>query len=450
MRQDVLAHDGGGFARFCASEGGVHHMIGEWRVGSSVVRGTSMKLDGSPGLGPLSSTKGHAAVLVVSSLCFGAAALPVLARPSTAQVLASASLNDARAGHTATTLEDGTILIVGGENRSGVLDSAEIFDPAASSSISTGSMLSRRVDHTATLLSDGRVLVTGGRRGRTILQSTEIYDPATRSFAPGPGMTRARSGHSATLLRNGRVLAVGGESSGAADVFDPAQWRFVSQGQLHESRSFAGAALLSDGSVLVAGGFDATGHPMQSAEVYSVSRQGFTPIPHRMQVPRERPVLRVLPNGNVLVIGGNLDGSMELFDAEKREFRGWAKVINESNALSDILRARTRSGLIHPIDAGDVLLQSQLTQEARELLDRTAFSLAEIPGGNQAVVTGGMNSVGRFLRSALILPSSDAAITTDQSDYPPGSTVEIAGTGWQPGELVEITIHEEPSAYTDA
>src|SRR4029450_5284002 len=69
-----------------ASEGGAQHMIGAWRGGSPVIRGTFMKLEGSPSLGALSSTKGHAAVLVVSGLCFGAAALPVFARPTTAQV----------------------------------------------------------------------------------------------------------------------------------------------------------------------------------------------------------------------------------------------------------------------------------------------------------------------------------------------------------------------------
>src|SRR5215831_5819903 len=345
------------FASAPAFRGGAQHMIGPWRIGPPVVGGTFMRLDGFSGLGPLSTTKGHATVLVVSGLCLGAAALPMFARPATAQVLASASLNDARAGHTATTLENGTILIVGGENRSGILDSAELFDPSTGSSVSTGSMLSRRADHTATLLSDGRVLVTGGHHGRSALQSTEIYDPTTRSFMQGPGMTRARSGHSATLLRNGRVLIVGGDSSGGADIFDPTQWSFVSQGQLHEDRSFAGAALLSDGAVLVVGGADATGQPMRSAELYSSSRQGFTLIPHLMQVPRERPLLRVLPDGNVLIVGGNLDGSMELFDVEKREFRGWARALNESNVLSEILRARTRSSLIHPIDPADVLMQ---------------------------------------------------------------------------------------------
>src|SRR5437870_5153035 len=43
----------------------------------------------------------------------------------------AAQLNLARSGHTATRLPDGRVLIAGGENSSGVLNSTEIFDPAA-------------------------------------------------------------------------------------------------------------------------------------------------------------------------------------------------------------------------------------------------------------------------------------------------------------------------------
>jgi hypothetical protein len=31
-----------------------------------------------------------------------------------------------------------------------------------------------------------------------------------------------------------------------------------------------------------------------------------------------------------------------------------------------------------------------------------------------------------------------ASVTTDQSDYPPGSTATINGSGFQPGETVEL------------
>ncbi|MGN6540529.1 MAG: hypothetical protein ACTHKY_06940, partial [Ginsengibacter sp.] len=39
--------------------------------------------------------------------------------------------------------------------------------------------------------------------------------------------------------------------------------------------------------------------------------------------------------------------------------------------------------------------------------------------------------------------SQTATIKTDQLDYPPGSTVIITGTGWQPGETVTLQVLHE-------
>jgi ABC-type phosphate transport system substrate-binding protein len=35
---------------------------------------------------------------------------------------------------------------------------------------------------------------------------------------------------------------------------------------------------------------------------------------------------------------------------------------------------------------------------------------------------------------------AQASVTTDQSDYPPGSTVQISGSGFQPGETVQLQV----------
>ena len=51
--------------------------------------------------------------------------------PALAQVVANASLNVEHRGHTATQLKDGKILVIGGENASGPVSQAEIFDPSS-------------------------------------------------------------------------------------------------------------------------------------------------------------------------------------------------------------------------------------------------------------------------------------------------------------------------------
>ena len=83
-----------------------------------------------------------------------------------------------RAYHTATLLDDGTVLVTGGvDYGSSVTASAEVFDPGQATFSPTGGMGTARYFHAACLLNDGRVLVTGGRDGDTRpLSTAELYD----------------------------------------------------------------------------------------------------------------------------------------------------------------------------------------------------------------------------------------------------------------------------------
>ena len=88
-----------------------------------------------------------------------------------------------------------------------------------------------RVGHTATLLNDGRVLVIGGQDGElNTLLSAELYDPRSGTFSPtgsvvdlpknslGDGAAYLARTHTATLLADGRVLIAG---DGLAEVYLP-------------------------------------------------------------------------------------------------------------------------------------------------------------------------------------------------------------------------------------
>src|SRR5438876_1601119 len=52
--------------------------------------------------------------------------------------------------------------------------------------------------------------------------------------------------------------------------------------------------------------------------------------------------------------------------------------------------------------------------------------------------------VGGFL-AALALPASAATVATDKPDYAPGQTVVITGSGWEPGETVNLVLYEDPA-----
>jgi hypothetical protein len=101
------------------------------------------------------------------------------------------NMGTSRTDHTATLLKDGTVLIAGGAfvrlvNGNRVLASiasAELYDPANKTFSPTGGLQSGRYFHTASMLNDGTVLVTGGAHvdvvsgqiSSTVLSTAEIY-----------------------------------------------------------------------------------------------------------------------------------------------------------------------------------------------------------------------------------------------------------------------------------
>jgi hypothetical protein len=152
-----------------------------------------------------------------------------LFRPEDTGVRAvNAALAVPRFGHTATVLDDGRILLVGGKTaREGgcgpetaamdcfdPVEQVELFDPIvdevrAIDSINFGAVY----DHTATLLTGGRVLITGGTDASGNPRSDAwLFDPGLEALVPTRAMSRARARHSATELCDGTVLLVGGDT----------------------------------------------------------------------------------------------------------------------------------------------------------------------------------------------------------------------------------------------
>ena len=288
------------------------------RIGATARRGARA------GRHALTSRLGWATLWArLAALGAGVALLAVaLSSLSSAQVVGSADMQVARQGHTATLLADGRIVLIGGENASGPVGAAEVYDPAAGTFSPAGSSLVPRADHTATLLADGRVLVAGGRSNALLLNSTEVFDPATGSFAATAAlMQRARAGHTATVLADGSLLIVGGDPDGSAELLDPATGSFTSlPAYLNEPRAFHGAALLQSGKVLIAGGVGLDNSTLGSAEIFDPATVSFDAVASAMTAGRVLPYLRVLPDGKVQVIGGSRDNSMEVFDTALGKF----------------------------------------------------------------------------------------------------------------------------------
>src|SRR4051794_27631968 len=157
------------------------------------------------------------------------------------------SLSPERAGHTATRLNSGLVLVAGGVNENVTLNSALLYDPALATFTPTGNMITARANHSATLLNDGRVLIAGGDLGNGTSRTAEVYDPGTGEFTLlGKRMSNSRSKHTASLLSDGKVLLVGGKR---ADIYDPTARAFIPTANSPSSRSSHAAVTLNDGTV---------------------------------------------------------------------------------------------------------------------------------------------------------------------------------------------------------
>jgi hypothetical protein len=275
-------------------------------------------------------------------------------------VIVPQGMSTARTGHTATRLIDGRVLVAGGSGSSLSYITAELYQPAEQAFKPIADMRYGRSSHTATLLPSGYVLIAGGADQSGIpLSAAELFIPASATFTLVQPMTTARVSPSATLLKTNQVLIAGGSNNAngvaaaisSAELFNTATRTFARTGSMSRPRAGHVAVLLPNGRVLIIGG-DTAGN---TAEIFDPNTGRFSPTGSMLQS-RTWFTATLISGGNVLITGGFWGGSVlssaEIYETASSRFlaipaMSVARALHTATALLDgtVLIAGGRSGL---------------------------------------------------------------------------------------------------------
>ena len=238
--------------------------------------------------------------------------------PATAAWTLAAPMQTGRERHTVTQLNDGRLVAIGGNtsleyDMSAPTGSIEIYDYTSNTWSNGGTLSIARQNHTATLLNDGTILITGGYDGNRVLTSCEIYNPSTDSCRPAAPMLLARHDHSATLLPDGRVLVVGGRDGGSesnyfneSEIYDPSAntWQVI--GNMNQARIKGSLVTFTDGTVLSSGGRNTPSTCAPGSEILTNNYSTWTSTSPMME-PATWNGSTLLPNDRFLITGGLID-----------------------------------------------------------------------------------------------------------------------------------------------
>ena len=168
-----------------------------------------------------------------------------------------------------------------------------------------------------TLVNDKTVVITGGlNQLAQSITTTQLFDVAAKKWSIGPSLDTRRCMHASVALDDHRVLIVGGKTGDApnhlkaladACVLDLKTQTFAAVPAMPNAMGQPTAHLLPDGNVLVVGGAIAC--------VYDAAANRWAAT-IKLQQSREAHCSVLLADGRVLVAGGLNRDSLELIDVK--------------------------------------------------------------------------------------------------------------------------------------
>ena len=312
---------------------------------------------------------------------------------------ACAPLKNSRSHHAATALDDGKLLVTGGtthqsvdgQNRFVALASTELYDPKTNRWTPLADLNDARNGHTATLLLDGTVLVVGGAREQRVhLTSVERYDPKANAWTREKPLDLARWLHAAVRDSEGNVVVVGGRSNAGqkgvgpgvsiADVerFDVKTGTWQTLPPMTEPRQrTAVVAEASDAGVIVIGGQTATSST-NYAETWNPGLAEWKPFENHLSMSLSSHTGTRLPSGDLVVIGGEPPNAVDTTRVQR-----WLAASKQWCLAGELLTSRKSHSATLLLD-GRVLVvggtSSGLPEKTAELWAPTTGKCEEPPG----------------------------------------------------------------------
>ncbi|MBT3942195.1 MAG: hypothetical protein HOF43_05730 [Chloroflexi bacterium] len=379
--------------------------------------------------------------------------------------------------------EDDLVVAAGGydtNNHNAHLGSVDLYDVSENSWDVGPALPEDRGQYESVVLDEYRAILIGGTSGisgsDSLYASTVVYDLRTNSWARGPELqdplvgtqvSDRRSGMRTEKLASGDVIVTGGVNpssnpTGTTNTYiirvdsslDPADWDVEKVASMGTRRQNHATAVFFDGSgnekILAAGGFEQVWVILNTAEVYDVATDTWTPVGN-MSDPRYWGEMAVGGDGNPVVFGGELNSgtslaSTDVFDAGSGNWipesspgsRDMVQSVRWHDSISlesgEILSV---SGHASGIDVNDVQIYNptSLTWSAwpdlhfpRRLI--SSGGTVALPGG-RVLVAGGVGAD----HSPFPGPSTELFIPCAEPNEPPTVTVDVDSVVVDEGSL---------------
>ena len=332
------------------------------------------------------------------------------------------SVVQARAAHTATTLLGGGVLVAGGCVADGCGEASHetfVVSSDGATIVAGPSMSVPRDSHTATLLDGGRVVLIGGYPGEGlgVLDSIDVVDPLSMTTSVQMPLELARGGHAAAAMVSGDVLVVGGwigprSYTASAELFEPTTGRVRAVADAPYAADALDAVVLRDGRVLLTGGQVAPGQATAAAATFDPGTETWTRVGD-LSTPRLKHFSVLLSDGRVLVMGGtsddrNLLSSTEIFDPvantftpgpdmfePRYKFPGGAVVLDDGRVA---IAGGGRSTEILDVTEGTSLVVTESAQ-------RGSFATVNLLGSGDLLILGGYDDAIRLRNELVIVPA---------------------------------------------